>query len=113
MKSPFKDWFWMNRHTERTRIEENAPAPPVIRPAFRLCGYFRLLRPRHWVKNALVFVPLFFGLNVVPGEDLRAAFLAAAFARLSSPGSSSVIPAFAVFLFAGAGFASPYWYMIR
>lgn len=29
-----------------------------------LVDYLRLLRPKHWIKNLLVFLPLFFSLNI-------------------------------------------------
>ena len=35
--------------------------------------YYRLIRPQHWVKNLLIFVPLFFGRKIgIPSILLRA-----------------------------------------
>lgn len=46
--------------------------------AYRVFQYVRLLRPSHWIKNALVFAPLFFGgsaLSVSAASKVGIAFI--------------------------------------
>lgn len=50
-----------------------------------LAAYFKLLRPSHWIKNFLVFVPLIFSLNIFQYDRLMLAINAfAAFCLMAS-----------------------------
>ena len=53
--------------------------------SFSMQTYFRLLRIHHWIKNILVFIPLFFSINFYDASSVKAALLGfISFSLLSS-----------------------------
>lgn len=52
---------------------------------YKMIVYFQMLRPRHWVKNALIFAPLFFAGKIVDAYAMaKSLYLFFAFCSLAS-----------------------------
>ncbi len=74
-------------------MESTAKVPPTEAFNTRLMAHVKALRPKQWIKNSLLFLPLLFAINGVwslenleplPGLLARLVFLFVAFCLVSS-----------------------------
>ncbi len=68
-----------------TPVEDDAPTPPVVGSPL---DYVRAMRPHHWIKNLMVFVPLLADHGTDAGLYLR---LLGVFAALSACASGTYL----------------------
>ena len=65
----------MKDTTEKVKIAQARLLEASVRINKKITGYFKLLRPAHYIKNILIFAPMFFSKSALQGGIVASAVL--------------------------------------